>query len=152
MTDRYAVIGNPVAHSRSPEIQAMFARETGQDISYERILAPLDRFVGTVAAFRQNGGVGANVTLPFKLNAYGYVHTHSERAKQCGAVNTLYWQGDSLIGDNTDGVGLVRDIQVNHGVPIAGRRVLLVGAGGAARGAAAEHKRRTTTSGASNDL
>jgi len=138
MTDRYAVIGNPVAHSKSPEIHAMFARETGQDISYERILAPLDRFSETVKAFRDSGGRGANVTVPFKLEAFRYAKTHSTRATASGAVNTMRFDADGAHGDNTDGIGLVRDIERNIGLKVTGRQVLLLGAGGAARGVVGE--------------
>lgn len=134
MTDRYAVIGNPVAHSRSPRIHAEFARATGQDLAYEAILAPPDGFGSAVAAFRAAGGRGLNVTVPFKLEAYGLATRRTPRAEEAGAVNTLSFAGDDALGDNTDGVGLVRDIESNLGVAVAGRRVLLLGAGGAARG------------------
>ena len=134
MTDRYAVIGHPVAHSRSPEIHAAFAREAGQTIVYDRLLAPLDGFLATVEVFRASGALGANVTLPFKLEAYGYANELTERARQAGAVNTLKFDGAHILGDNTDGVGLCRDIVDNLEVPISGARILLIGAGGAARG------------------
>jgi shikimate dehydrogenase len=134
MSDLYAVIGNPVAHSKSPLIHAGFARQTGQDIHYEAILAPLDGFVETVVAFRQRGGKGANVTVPFKLEACALSSRLTERAKAAGAVNTLVFEADDILGDNTDGAGLVRDIVVNLGYALGGRRVLLMGAGGAARG------------------
>jgi len=134
MTERYAVIGNPIAHSRSPAIHAQFARQTGQDISYERLLAPLDGFVATVDAFRAAGGRGLNVTVPFKLQAFDYAQRRSARAQAAGAVNTLAFDADGVFGDNTDGVGMVRDISGRLGVSLAGCRVLLAGAGGAARG------------------
>lgn len=134
MTDRYAVFGNPIAHSKSPEIHARFAAQTGQDIQYERLLAPLDDFAASVREFIRAGGRGANVTVPFKLEAYELATELSERAQAAGAVNTLSFDGDAIRGDNTDGIGLVTDIVVNAGQAIAGRRVLLVGAGGAARG------------------
>lgn len=134
MSDLYAVIGNPVAHSKSPLIHAGFARQTGQDIHYEAILAPLDGFVETVVAFRQRGGKGANVTVPFKLEACALSSGLTERAKAAGAVNTLVFEADDILGDNTDGAGLVRDIVVNLGYALSGQRVLLMGAGGAARG------------------
>ena len=134
MTDRYAVIGNPVAHSRSPEIHARFALATGQDITYERLLAPLDGFRSAVDAFAAAGARGANVTVPFKLDAYGYATELTDRARLAGAVNTLQFGGTHILGDNTDGVGLVRDIADNLRVEIAGARVLVLGAGGAARG------------------
>lgn len=133
MTDRYAVIGNPVAHSKSPLIHAQFARQTGEDIEYGRLLAPLDRFAETVAGFRAGGGRGANVTLPFKVEAFRLATTCSARAVTAQAVNTLRFEGDAVYGDNTDGAGLVRDIRDNLGVAISGSRVLLLGAGGAAR-------------------
>jgi shikimate dehydrogenase len=135
MSDRYAVFGNPVAHSRSPAIHAGFARETGQDIAYERILAPLDGFAAAVEAFRGEGGRGANVTLPFKREAWQLATACSARAASAEAVNTLRFDADGgIFGDNTDGVGLVRDIEVNLGQPLAGARVLMLGAGGAAAG------------------
>lgn len=132
--DRYAVIGHPVAHSKSPDIHARFAAQTVQNICYERLLAPLDGFVETVRQFVEQGGKGANVTVPFKLEAYALATTLSERAQAAGAVNTLKFDGGLIIGDNTDGVGLVTDIVRNAGVAIMGKRVLLLGAGGAARG------------------
>lgn len=136
MTDLYAVIGNPIAHSKSPLIHAAFAREVSQDISYERILAPLDQFRETVDAFRQRGARGANVTVPFKFAAYEYATKLTDRAKASGAVNTLRFDGEEVFGDNTDGIGLTRDITENLGVAIGGARVLMLGAGGAAYGVA----------------
>ncbi|MFN3987055.1 MAG: shikimate dehydrogenase [Rhodocyclaceae bacterium] len=132
--DRYAVIGNPIAHSKSPQIHAAFARQTGQSLSYEALLAPLDDFAGTVRRFAAAGGRGANVTVPFKLEAHALADTLSARARAAGAVNTLVFDGEHLIGDNTDGAGLVRDLTANLGVTLAGARILLLGAGGAARG------------------
>lgn len=133
--DRYAVVGNPIAHSKSPLIHTAFARQTGQDLSYEALLAPLDGFAATVEAFRQEGGRGMNVTVPFKLEAHGVAREHSERARAAGAVNTLAFRADGVIfGDNTDGAGLVRDLTVNLGCALTGRNLLLLGAGGAARG------------------
>ena len=134
MSDRYAVIGNPVAHSRSPAIHAQFARQTGQDIAYERIAAPLDGFVAAVEAFRAAGGRGLNVTVPFKVEAFAYCQHRSPRAAAAGAVNTLAFREDGVHGDNTDGVGLVRDVEQRLGFRLAGARVLMLGAGGAARG------------------
>jgi shikimate dehydrogenase len=134
--DRYAVIGHPVAHSKSPLIHATFARQTGEQLSYEALLAPLDGFTAAVEAFRRGGGLGMNVTLPFKLEAHALAGTHSARARAAGAVNTLAFGADGTIfGDNTDGAGLVRDLTANLACPLAGRAVLLLGAGGAARGA-----------------
>jgi len=135
VTDRYAVIGNPVAHSKSPFIHAEFARQTAQDLVYERILAPLDGFPATVEDFRAESGFGLNVTLPFKLEAFRLANECSARAQEAQAVNTLKFEGSAVYGDNTDGVGLVRDIQMNLGFRIEGRDVLVMGAGGAAQGA-----------------
>lgn len=132
--DRYAVIGNPIAHSKSPSIHAAFARQTGEVLEYAACLAPLDAFVASVLAFRSGGGRGMNVTVPFKLEAFALANRHSPRAKAAGAVNTLAFRGDEIFGDNTDGAGLVRDLTHNLGVGLRGQRVLLLGAGGAARG------------------
>jgi shikimate dehydrogenase len=134
MTDRYAVVGNPVAHSKSPLIHAEFARQTGQDIEYGRLLAPLDGFRATVEAFRGAGGSGLNITLPFKLEAFELAQRRSHRALDAAAVNTLKFESDGIFGDNTDGVGLVRDLESNLAFALAGSRVLLMGAGGAAQG------------------
>jgi shikimate dehydrogenase len=133
-TDRYAVIGNPIAHSKSPEIHTQFAIQTGQNLQYERLLAPLDEFAATVRSFVAQGGRGLNVTVPFKLEAHALATVLTERARAAGAVNTLRFAGGMIEGDNTDGVGLVRDIVNNAVCPIAGKKVLLLGAGGAARG------------------
>ncbi|TDG08580.1 shikimate dehydrogenase [Paraburkholderia guartelaensis] len=132
--DRYAVVGNPVAHSKSPYIHAQFALQTGERVEYDRLLAPLDGFVEHVQAFHAAGGLGLNVTVPFKLEAHALAHKLSPRAAAAGAVNTLRFDADGIFGDNTDGFGLVRDIEVNLGVSLEGARVLLLGAGGAARG------------------
>ena len=134
MPDRYAVIGNPIAHSKSPAIHARFAAQTNQNLTYEALLAPLDGFVDTVHAFISQGGKGANVTVPFKLEAHALATLLTGRAKAAGAVNTLKFDGATILGDNTDGVGLVNDIVRNAGVAVAGKRVLLLGAGGGARG------------------
>ena len=134
MIDRYAVIGNPISHSKSPFIHAEFAKQTGQDLHYGTVLAPLDGFVAEVQAFVKKGGRGLNVTLPFKLEAFELATEKSPRALDAGAINTLKFIGNSIIGDNTDGVGLVRDITQNLAFPIRGKRILLIGAGGAARG------------------
>jgi shikimate dehydrogenase len=134
MTLRYAIIGNPVAHSKSPEIHAAFAAQTGIDLRYDRLLAPPDGFRATVEEFRARGGRGANVTLPFKLDAFAYATEVSNRARDAGAVNTLTFDAIRVFGDNTDGVGLVKDMRDNLKCAIAGKRVLIVGAGGAARG------------------
>jgi len=134
MPDLYAVIGNPVAHSKSPLIHAAFARQTGQDLVYERLLAPKDAFVATANAFRARGGRGLNVTLPFKGEAFRYATRLSERARAAQAVNALKFEGGVIFADNTDGAGLVNDLVRNLGCVISGRRILLLGAGGAARG------------------
>lgn len=134
MTDRYAVFGHPIAHSKSPAIHAAFARQTGHDLTYEARLAPLDGFAEAIAAFRDAGGRGANVTVPFKEEAYRLASRRTPRAQAAGAVNTLLFEADGLLGDNTDGAGLVRDLVSNLGVRLEGATVLLLGAGGAARG------------------
>jgi len=131
MSDRYAVIGNPIAHSKSPWIHAEFARATGQDIDYGRIEAPLDGFAQAVERFRAAGGKGLNVTVPFKQQAFALCEDASERARIAKAANTLVL--DRSFCDNTDGVGLVRDITVNLGFTLKGKRLLLLGAGGAAQ-------------------
>jgi shikimate dehydrogenase len=131
---RYCVFGNPIAHSKSPQIHAAFAERTGQDIAYERRLAPLDGFPAAVRRFIDDGGLGANVTVPFKLEAAALAQVLTPRARAAGAVNTLTFTGQDIVGDNTDGAGLVADILRNARVTIAGKRILLLGAGGAARG------------------
>jgi len=133
--DAYVVIGNPIAHSKSPEIHACFARQCDQPLSYERLLAPVHGFKASVQVFMRQGGRGANVTVPFKLDAHDLADTLSPRARLAGAVNTLKFEHGRIHGDNTDGAGLVTDITVNAGQDLAGRRILLLGAGGAARGA-----------------
>lgn len=133
--DRYAVIGNPIAHSQSPRIHTLFARQTGQDLTYEPILAPEHGFVETVERFRAADGKGMNVTLPFKRDAWRYVDERSRRAERAGAVNTILFRADGTCwGDNTDGIGLLRDLTRNHGIEIQARRLLILGAGGAVRG------------------
>ncbi len=133
MTDRYAVIGHPVAHSLSPRVHAEFARSCGQDIEYVRIEAPLDGFAAAADRFAASGGKGLNVTLPFKGEACRYAARLSDRARAAGAVNTLAF-GAETFGDTTDGVGLVRDLTVNQRFALRGRSALLLGAGGAASG------------------
>jgi shikimate dehydrogenase len=133
--DRYAVIGHPVEHSRSPLIHRLFAEQTGQHLAYEKRLAPLDDFAGTVTRLQAEGLRGANVTLPFKFEALRLCDVASERARRAGAVNTLSFEPDGQRrGDNTDGTGLVRDLVQNHALRIEGLRVLLLGAGGAVHG------------------
>ncbi|WP_286240672.1 shikimate dehydrogenase [Neptuniibacter halophilus] len=135
MTDRYAVFGNPIKHSKSPQIHASFATQTGQDLTYEAICVPEDQFAGYVDEFLQGTGRGLNITIPFKQQAWAMAEQLSPRAKLAGAVNTLYRnQAGELCGDNTDGIGMVRDIVRNHGGEIRGKRVLILGAGGAVRG------------------
>lgn len=132
--DRYVVLGNPVEHSRSPWIHTRFAELTGEPMAYGKQLVALDGFASALAALRQQGVKGCNVTVPFKFEAFAAATRHTQRAELAGACNTLAFQGDEVLGDNTDGVGLVRDITVNAGVPLCGARVLLLGAGGAAAG------------------
>ncbi|MDE2145532.1 MAG: shikimate dehydrogenase [Burkholderiales bacterium] len=132
--DRYAVLGHPVAHSRSPAIHAAFARQTGEAIEYGRVLCPLDGFEATVQAFADGGGRGCNVTVPFKFEAWRLAARRSERAELAQAANVLRFDAQGWWADNTDGIGLVRDIEQGAGVSLAGRRVLLVGAGGAGAG------------------
>ncbi len=135
MTDRYAVIGNPIAHSKSPLIHTEFARQTGQDMAYMAILAPLEGFAGTVRKFQAEGGKGLNVTVPFKQEAWNLATRLTDRARLAEAVNTLKFEPDgAILGDNTDGAGLVRDIAHNLDFELKGKRILLMGAGGAARG------------------
>ena len=135
MTDRYAVIGNPIGHTKSPLIHSGFAKATGQDLEYGAIEGPLDGFVDAVHAFRAAGGRGMNVTAPFKLQGFDLADETTERAKIAGAVNAFKFEGDRIHADNFDGIGLVNDIQRNLGTPMRGKRVLLLGAGGAVRGA-----------------
>jgi shikimate dehydrogenase len=135
MNERYAVFGNPIEHSKSPAIHAAFAASLGQTIDYVKQLAPLDAFAQAIADFIASGGKGANVTLPFKLEAFALATHQSEQAKRAGAANALKFMGDEIHAQNFDGVGLVNDMQVNLGFALKGKRVLLLGAGGAARGA-----------------
>jgi shikimate dehydrogenase len=134
MADQYAVIGNPVEHSLSPAIHAEFARATGQDIVYGKILAPLDGFAAAARRFFQDGGKGLNITLPFKRQAWDLADARAGYAVDAVAVNTLRPEGDKLAGHNTDGIGLATDLEQNLGFPIRGKRVLLMGAGGASYG------------------
>lgn len=137
MADQYAVIGNPIAHTKSPAIHSNFAVQTSQDIAYTAIEGPLDGFLQAVDEFRAAGGRGMNVTAPFKLDAFACATELSEQAQLAGAVNALKFEGDRILAQNFDGIGLVRDIEHNLGFAFEGRRVLLLGAGGAARGALA---------------
>jgi shikimate dehydrogenase len=135
MTDRYAVIGNPIEQSKSPLIHTAFAQVTGQVIDYAKLLAPLDGFAAAVDAFRASGGRGMNVTAPFKLDAFAYASHLAPSAQMAGAVNAMKFEGDQVFAENFDGVGLVRDLVHNLQCPLQGRRVLILGAGGATRGA-----------------
>ncbi|MEK7344385.1 MAG: shikimate dehydrogenase [Pseudomonadota bacterium] len=135
MTDRYAVIGNPIDFSKSPFIHMSFAQSTDQDIEYTKVLGPLGQFHSTVDEFRQAGGLGMNVTAPFKLDAFQYATQRSAAAELAGAANALKFQGHEVLAENFDGVGLVRDVVHNLGHALKNKRVLLLGAGGAARGA-----------------
>lgn len=133
--DRYAVMGNPIAHSKSPQIHQLFARQTGQKLSYEAILVPVDGLGLAIREFFSANGKGLNITVPFKLEAWQLADKLSGRATLAGAVNTLAWQANGILyGDNTDGIGLVNDLTHNLHVALQGKRVLLLGAGGAARG------------------
>jgi len=137
-TDLYCVMGNPVEHSRSPWIHARFAELTGQALAYERRLVPLDGFGAALRDFAQAGGRGCNITVPFKFEAFALAARHTPRALRAQACNTLRFDPEAeggWLADNTDGIGLVRDIEANAGVALAGKRVLLIGAGGAAAGA-----------------
>ncbi len=134
MTDKYAVIGNPISHSKSPLIHKMFAEQTGQDMSYEAIEAPLDGFAATIERLRAAGYKGCNVTVPFKFEAFKMCVMQTGRAREAGAANTLLFQGDEIWGDNTDGAGLINDIENNIGFKLMFKDALLLGAGGAAAG------------------
>lgn len=131
--DIYAVFGNPIAHSQSPQIHEQFARRSNQDLSYVRIQPEPDQFSMMLSAFFQMGGKGANITVPFKLEAYAQCQQLTPRAKLAGAVNTIWQENGHLVGDNTDGVGLVRDLR-SQGIELKNKRILIVGAGGASRG------------------
>lgn len=135
MTDVYAVFGNPIAHSKSPLIHAAFARQTDQEITYERQLVAVSEFASAARAFFEAGGKGLNITQPFKLDAYEYADKLTRGARQAGAVNTLIMGEDgTVLGETTDGVGMVRDIMINQAWQMADKRILLLGAGGAVRG------------------
>jgi shikimate dehydrogenase len=131
----YAIVGNPVAQSKSPIIHPMFAKAVGHSIVYERIEAPLDAFAATVDAFREHGGHGVNITAPFKIEAFAYATRAGDAAKTAGAANALKFENGEIYAENFDGVGLLRDIENNLGVTLKGKRILLLGAGGATRGA-----------------
>jgi len=133
--DRYAVIGNPIQHSKSPLIHQAFAQASGQTLTYEKIEGPLGQFAATADRFRAEGGRGLNVTVPFKTDACAYATDLAESARAAGAANALKFEGNRCLAQNFDGIGLVRDIVHNLGRPVQGQRVLLLGAGGATRGA-----------------
>ncbi|ANJ74428.1 shikimate dehydrogenase [Ralstonia insidiosa] len=138
MTDHYAVIGNPISHTKSPLIHGLFAQAAQQDMQYTAIEGPVEpdtAFADVVRAFATGGGKGMNVTAPFKLKAFAMADERSERATLAGAANALKFEGGRILAENFDGMGLVRDIEINLARPMAGKRVLLLGAGGAARGA-----------------
>lgn len=135
MTDKYAVIGNPIDFSKSPFIHMSFAKETSQNIEYGKILGPLGEFNKTVDQFRAEGGKGINITAPFKLDAFQYATKRSPAAELAGAANALMFRNEEVFAENFDGVGLVRDVVFNLQHPLRGKKVLLIGAGGAARGA-----------------
>jgi shikimate dehydrogenase len=132
--DRYAVLGNPVAHSQSPFIHAEFARQTGQNLEYTRVLCAMDGFADAVRAFAESGARGCNITMPFKFQSAALARRVTRRAALAQAANVLRFDAEGWFADNTDGIGLVRDLQKNAGLSLAGRRVLLIGAGGAAAG------------------
>ncbi len=135
MQEQYAVIGNPIAQSKSPMIHGMFAQMTGQDMLYSKIEGALGGFAAAVDAFRAAGGRGLNITTPFKLDACAYATQKSARVQLSGAANALKFDGERVLAENFDGIGLVRDISQNLHSPMRGKRVLMLGAGGAARGA-----------------
>lgn len=134
MTDRYAVIGHPISHSKSPLIHSLFAQATGQDLEYTAIEGHPGAFAQDLAAFQHAGGKGLNITLPFKVDAFACATHPSDRARIAGAVNAIKFDGDRVLADNFDGVGLMRDVEHNLGIPIRNKRVLILGAGGATRG------------------
>jgi len=131
---RYAVMGNPINHSKSPMIHTLFAQQTQQSIEYTAIHVDLGGFDQAVGNFKASGGKGLNVTVPFKEEAWALANERSDRAERAGAVNTLKFIDDKILGENTDGIGLVNDLTVNHGCDLKDKRILLLGAGGAARG------------------
>ncbi len=135
MIDQYCVFGNPIAQSKSPDIHRQFARQTGENLDYQKQLVEVDGFNEAATAFFNGGGLGLNITAPFKLDAYNFADQLTERAKNAGAVNTLKKsENGTILGDNTDGQGMVSDISENLGWPLRDQRVLILGAGGAVRG------------------
>ena len=136
MTDLYTVFGNPIAHSKSPEIHTDFAAQLGEDMIYTKREAPLEGFAEAIGVFRAEGGLGCNVTLPFKIDAHDLATDLSDAVRVSGAANTLKFDGDAIYADNTDGIGLVTDIEANLGHALRDKRILILGAGGAVRGVA----------------
>ena len=135
MTDRYAVIGNPVSHSKSPQIHTAFAQQTGQTMEYSTLLVEIGQLAHAVRDFQQNQGKGLNITVPFKQDAWALATELSDRAKRAGAVNTLILRAeDDIYGDTTDGIGLITDLTKNHQLTLKHKRLLILGAGGAVRG------------------
>lgn len=135
MTDRYAVFGNPIGHSKSPQIHQAFATQSQQDLSYEALLAPVDAFIESFQQFLQEKGRGCNITVPFKQDAFELADQLTDRAQRAGAVNTLWQDAEGVVhGDTTDGIGLVRDLTDNQQLDLEGKRILILGAGGAVRG------------------
>ena len=132
--DKYAVFGNPIEHSLSPKIHSLFAQQVGIELSYEKILAPEGGFVDSARAFIADGAKGFNITVPFKLDAFALANQHTPHAQSAAAVNTIKVEGDTLIGHNTDGIGLVNDLMNNLGVELKGKIILILGAGGATQG------------------
>ncbi len=130
----YGVVGNPISHSLSPTIHRLFAAETGDDLVYDAIFSPIGKFDETVLNFRKKGGLGLNVTVPFKEQAYFLADAHSNRASVAGVANLIQFNENQIFADNTDGVGLIRDLNDNLGVALQSKRILLLGAGGASRG------------------
>ncbi len=130
----YGVVGNPISHSLSPKIHRMFAMETGDDLVYDAIFSPIGKFDETVLNFRKKGGLGLNITVPFKEQAYFLADIHSNRASVAGVANLIQFNDNQIFADNTDGVGLIRDLNDNLGVALHSKRILLLGAGGASRG------------------
>ena len=134
---RLAIFGNPISHSLSPQLHRTFAQQFNMVIDYEKILTPVDQFKKTVDDFRARGGLGANITIPFKTQAFDYADQLTDRAKSAGAVNTFIFKNNICIGDNTDGVGLINDFK-NKLITMQDKKILLIGAGGAARGILSE--------------
>jgi shikimate dehydrogenase len=131
---KLAVFGNPIEHSLSPSIHTLFAQQTGVQIEYDKILTPVDAFVATAQNFINQGGKGFNITVPFKIDAFNLATKHSINAQTAGAVNTIKVDGDTLIGENTDGIGLLHDLTKNLDIDLQNKIVLILGAGGATRG------------------